>query len=60
MSRSKKKLAIIHDLQCKHGDIILTKKDIRMIMDGLLAVRDKYSYEYMQGLYKFLINLMQI
>ena len=25
MSRSKKKLAIIHDLQCKHGDIILTK-----------------------------------
>lgn len=40
MSRAKAKLAILHDLQCKQPDIILTKKDrdknLKSIMHYLL------------------------
>lgn len=35
MSRAKAKLAIIHDLQCKQSDWILTKKDCDMIANAL-------------------------
>lgn len=41
MSRAKAKLAIVHDLQSKQNDIILTKKDCDIIADTLL---EKYGY----------------
>lgn len=36
MSRAKAKLVIMHDLQCKQPDWILTKKDCDMIANALL------------------------
>lgn len=36
MSRAKAKLAVIHDLQGRQSDIILTKKDCDMIADALI------------------------
>ena len=36
MSRAKAKLAIVHDLQCKQPDWILTKKDCDMIANALV------------------------
>lgn len=35
MSRAKAKLVIMHDLQCKQPDWILTKKDCDMIANAL-------------------------
>ena len=35
MSRAKAKLAIVHDLQCKQPDLVLTKKDCDMIANAL-------------------------
>ena len=35
MSRAKAKLVIMHDLQCKQPDWILTKKDCDMIAKAL-------------------------
>jgi hypothetical protein len=35
MSRRNAKLAIIHDLQCKQGDLILTKRDLVIIINAL-------------------------
>lgn len=36
MSRSKAKLAIMHDLQCKQPDWVLTKKDCDIIANALI------------------------
>lgn len=49
MSRAKAKLAVIHDLQCKECDVILTKKDCDMIADALLKTYDfqKISQMYL-------------
>ena len=54
MSRAKAKLAIVHDLQRKQDDIILTKKDCDMIAKAIL---EKYGYEKVRELYVFLIRL---
>ena len=35
MSRAKAKLVIMHDLQCKQPDWVLTKKDCDMIANAL-------------------------
>lgn len=35
MSRRNAKLAIIHDLQCKQSDMILTKRDLVVIINAL-------------------------
>lgn len=37
MSRAKAKFAVLHDLQCRQSDIILTKKDCDIIRDALYA-----------------------
>lgn len=37
MSRAKAKLAIMHDLQCKQPDWVLTKKDCDIIANALCA-----------------------
>lgn len=56
MSRAKAKLVIMHDLQCKQPDWILTKKDCDMIAN---ALAEKYGlkdpvirrfYVYLKGL----------
>ena len=54
MSRAKAKLAVVHDLQSKQDDIILTKKDCDMIAKAIL---EKYGYEKVRELYVFLIRL---
>lgn len=50
MSRKKAKLCIVHDLQCKKHDIILTKKDCDLIANALYQtyyfsdIKDIYFY----------------
>jgi len=51
MSRAKAKLAVVHDLQSKQDDIILTKKDCDMIARAIL---EKYGYAEVKELYLFL------
>ena len=50
MSRAKAKLALLHDLQSKQSDIILTKKDCDMIASALVTT---YSIDGLEktGLY---------
>lgn len=61
MSRRNAKLAHIKDLQCKHGEATLTKKDLQWIVDGLRLL-DKTNFterdtcEYNQ-LLQYLVNL---
>ena len=57
MSRAKAKLAIVHDLQGKQSDIILTKKDCDMIADTLL---EKYGYSEVKQMYLFFKRLGQL
>lgn len=61
MSRRNAKLARIKDLQCKHGEATLTKKDLQWMVDGLRLL-DKTNFterdtnEYNQ-LLQYLVNL---
>ena len=57
MSRAKVKLAIVHDLQSRQDDIILTKKDCDMITSALL---EKYGYSEVKQLYLFFKGLGQL
>lgn len=57
MSRAKAKLAVVHDLQSKQDDIILTKKDCDMIATALL---EKYGYAEVKQIYLFLKRLGQL
>lgn len=56
MSRAKAKLVIMHDLQCKQPDWILTKKDCDMIANALAetyGLKDpviRRFYVYLKGL----------
>lgn len=54
MSRAKAKLAIVHDLQSKQSDMILTKKDCDMIAAALL---EKYEYSEIKQMYLFFKRL---
>jgi len=54
MSRAKAKLAIVHDLQNKQQDVILTKKDCDRIADALW---EKYGYSEIKQLYLFFKGL---
>ena len=38
MSRAKAKLVIMHDLQCRQPDWVLTKKDCDMIANALYKI----------------------
>lgn len=61
MSRRNAKLAHIEDLQHKHGEATLTKKDLQWMVDGLRML-DKTNFterdnrEYTQ-LLQYLVNL---
>ena len=55
MSRAKAKLAVIHDLQGKQPDIILTKKDCDIIADAL--IKSKIEFDKIKGLYFYLKDL---
>ena len=57
MSRAKAKLAVVHDLQSKQDDIILTKKDCDMIAKAIL---EKYGYAEVKELYLFLRRVGQL
>lgn len=57
MSRAKAKLAIVHDLQNKQSDVILTKKDCDMIAEALY---EKYGYERVKQMYLFFKRLGQL
>ena len=56
MSRAKAKLVIMHDLQCKQSDWVLTKKDCDMIANALAetyGLKDKVLlrfYNYLKAL----------
>ena len=56
MSRAKAKLVIMHDLQCKQPDWILTKKDCDMIANALAETYGlkepvlKRFYSYLKAL----------
>ena len=54
MSRAKAKLALLHDLQCKEPDWILTKKDCDMIADALLKT---YEFPKISRIYLHLKRL---
>lgn len=54
MSRAKAKLAVIHDLQNKQSDVILTKKDCDMIATALL---EKYEFSEVKEIYLFFKRL---
>ena len=36
MSRAKAKIAVLHDMQSRYSDVILTKKDCDMIKKGIV------------------------
>lgn len=54
MSRAKAKLAVLHDLQSREADYILTKKDCDMIAR---ALRTTYKLEDIGRLYSYFIRL---
>lgn len=54
MSRAKSKVAIIHDMQGKQSDVILTKKDCDMIAK---ALRETFKFDDIQELYSYLKRL---
>ena len=55
MSRAKAKLAVIHDLQGKQPDIILTKKDCDTIADAL--IKSQIEFDKIKCLYCYLKDL---
>lgn len=54
MSRAKSKVAIIHDMQGKLPDVILTKKDCDMIAKALC---ETFKFDDIHGLYMYLKKL---
>ena len=57
MSRAKAKLAILHDLQSREPDWILTKKDCDMIADALYKT---YEFPKISRLYFHLKRLSRL
>ena len=57
MSRAKAKIAVLHDMQSRHSDFILTKKDCDMIKKGLL---ETFEWKEIRILYNHLNKLVQI
>lgn len=57
MSRAKAKLAIVHDLQSREPDIILTKKDCDMIANALCKTYDLKKISQMYFYFKRLGHL---
>jgi len=57
MSRAKVKLAMMHDLQSRQNDVILTKKDCDMIASALLKT---HGYAEVKQLYMWFKNLSKL
>ena len=57
MSRAKAKIAILHDMQSRYSDVILTKKDCDMIKKALL---ETYEWKEISMLYNHLNKLAQL
>ena len=57
MSRAKAKIAILHDMQSRYSDFILTKKDCDMIKKALL---ETYKWSEIKYIYKYLNQLTQL
>ncbi len=57
MSRAKAKLALMHDLQSRQCDVILTKKDCDLIADALLKANE---FAEVKQLYMWFKNLSKI
>lgn len=57
MSRAKAKLALIHDLQSKQCDMILTKKDCDMIAE---ALKETYAWPRIRQMYYWFKNLSRL
>lgn len=57
MSRAKAKIAVLHDMQSRYSDFILTKKDCDMIKKGLL---ETFEWKEIRILYNHLNKLVQI
>ena len=57
MSRAKAKLAMMHDLQSRQCDVILTKKDCDMIASALLKT---YGFSEVKQLYMWFKNLSDL
>lgn len=57
MSRAKAKLALVHDLQSREPDIILTKKDCDMIANALCKTYDFKEISQMYFYFKHLGHL---
>lgn len=57
MSRAKKKLAKLSDLQCRLSDVVLTKKDCDMIANALAKT---YEFKDIKDLYYHFIKLGHI
>lgn len=57
MSRAKAKLALIHDLQSKQCDVILTKKDCDMIAE---ALQKTYAWPRISQMYYWFKNLSRL
>ena len=56
MSRKNAKCAQITDLQCKHGTIILTRRDCIMIARALYKCN---NFEDISVLYYFLLSVIE-
>ena len=57
MSRAKAKIAVLHDMQCRYSDVILTKKDCDMIKNALF---ETYEWKEISMLSKHLNKLVQL
>ena len=56
MSRKNAKIAVLHDMQSRYSDIVLTKKDCDMICNALI---EKYEWKEIAFLYTHLKKLMK-
>lgn len=57
MSRAKAKIAVLHDMQSRYSDVILTKKDCDMIKKALL---ETYNWSEIRHIYIHLNKLNQL
>lgn len=57
MSRKNAKIAVLHDMQSRYSDFVLTKKDCDMICNALI---EKYEWKEIAFLYTHLKKLCRI
>lgn len=57
MSRKNAKIAVLHDMQSRYSDVVLTKKDCDMICNALIV---KYEWQEIAFLYIHLKKLCKV